>query len=73
MLSSKIQTTGAEATLDTLLKHIRVVRNEENCPIQREYSLKALRENAHVEIVSEFLATVETREKLAALKKKPIK
>ena len=73
MLSAKILTTPGEANIDILLKHITVVRNEQNCPITRENSMKALRNNANVGIVAEFLATVNAREKLAALKNKPIK
>ena len=73
MSSFQITPTPAPADLDILMKHITVVRNEQNCPITRENSMKALRNNANVGIVAEFLATVNAREKLAALKNKPIK
>ena len=73
MNSAKISTFSGPATNDIILQHIRVVKNVENCPIQRENSLNVLKNNLHNPLASNFLTIHEMKQRVAAVKKAAIK
>ena len=73
MNSAKTPTFSGPATNDTILQHIRVVKNIENCPIQRENSMNVLRNNADNPLVSKFLKVHELKMRAESVKKAAIR